>query len=100
MAVWLYSYHVFIRLFSEAVSGVSHLHKHGMIHADFKPANVILVRSSSDGYTAKVIDLGLCVGECRMHAGDCRRRPFSLAGAWGHDRMDRRCDHHVVSVSH
>src|SRR5262249_14779335 len=45
-------------LFSAIVSGVEHLHKHGVAHLDLKPANVC-VRFRGAGLEVKIIDLGL-----------------------------------------
>ena len=43
------------RVFERVASGLAHLHKNGVIHADIKPNNVILGR----GTQVKIIDFGL-----------------------------------------
>ena len=43
------------RVFAQIASGVAHMHERGVIHADLKPGNVILVR----GEVVKIIDFGL-----------------------------------------
>ena len=44
-----------LRVFEQIASGVAHMHKQGVIHADLKPNNVMLVRDHS----VKIIDFGL-----------------------------------------
>ncbi|KAK0046378.1 serine/threonine-protein kinase nekl-2 [Biomphalaria pfeifferi] len=42
--------------------GLQHLHSHGLVHCDLKPENVCL-KSTSTGYTLKLIDIGSCKEE-------------------------------------
>jgi len=44
-----------LRVFERIADGLTHMHKHGVIHADLKPNNLILGR----GTNVKVIDYGL-----------------------------------------
>ncbi|KAI3507490.1 hypothetical protein L1887_22477 [Cichorium endivia] len=39
--------------------GLTHIHKKGYVHCDLKPDNILLINNSSDGFTAKIGDLGL-----------------------------------------
>ncbi|KAI3766135.1 hypothetical protein L2E82_16185 [Cichorium intybus] len=39
--------------------GLTHIHKKGYVHCDLKPENILLINNSSDGFTAKIGDLGL-----------------------------------------
>ncbi|KAG2486841.1 hypothetical protein HYH03_014524 [Edaphochlamys debaryana] len=50
-----------LRTATEIARGVLHLHDAGVVHADLKPANVLLAASPQDrrGFTAKVSDFGL-----------------------------------------
>jgi len=43
-------------LFADAASGIAHLHKHGVLHRDIKPGNLML---TSKGDRLVVMDLGL-----------------------------------------
>ena len=44
----------FIRLASEIYDGLAHIHAHGIIHGDLKPANVLIDKAGR----AKITDLG------------------------------------------
>lgn len=46
-----------VDLFADAVAGVDHLHKYGIVHRDIKPKNILL---GADG-RARVSDLGLAL---------------------------------------
>ncbi|KAG2501382.1 hypothetical protein HYH03_001170 [Edaphochlamys debaryana] len=50
-----------LRTAGEVARGMLHLHDAGLVHADLKPANVLLAASRLDrrGFTAKVSDFGL-----------------------------------------
>lgn len=47
--------HEAVRIVGDLLSGLAHLHEHGILHRDLKPSNVLL---TADG-VAKVADLGL-----------------------------------------
>ncbi len=42
-------------------AGLQHLHTHGYLHLDLKPANVLLTRSGASDWSVKVADLGMCL---------------------------------------
>src|SRR5579885_3274351 len=44
-----------LRIISQCCQGLDHAHKHGVIHRDVKPANILV---KNDG-TAKVVDFGI-----------------------------------------
>jgi serine/threonine protein kinase len=44
-----------LRIFSQMVSGLKHVHEHGLLHRDLKPANIFM---SKDGIV-KIGDFGL-----------------------------------------
>uniref|UniRef100_A0A0D6QX49 non-specific serine/threonine protein kinase n=1 Tax=Araucaria cunninghamii TaxID=56994 RepID=A0A0D6QX49_ARACU len=46
-----------LKLMSDVVSGLSHLHELGIIHRDLKPQNVLI--SSGNGLCAKLSDMGI-----------------------------------------
>ena len=55
-----------VRLIHQALTGLQHIHEHGMVHRDLKPANLMLVPNSAavDGETTlkstvKILDIGL-----------------------------------------
>lgn len=45
-----------LRVFEKVASGLVHMHKQGVIHADLKPNNIML----GSRMTVKIIDFGLC----------------------------------------
>lgn len=49
---------VIIDLFIQTASGLAEMHKHGYVHADMKPHNVIIGSDIDGNLTAKLIDLG------------------------------------------
>ena len=44
-----------LRVFEKIASGLVHMHKHGVIHADLKPGNIML----APNLTVKILDFGL-----------------------------------------
>ena len=55
------TYRALLRTAREVAQGMTHLHARGVIHADLKPANVMLKSSRVDrrGFVAQVTDFGL-----------------------------------------
>jgi serine/threonine protein kinase len=49
---------IFKKLLNDVFSGLSYLHKNGIIHRDIKPAN-ILIKETIDGPVAKITDFGI-----------------------------------------
>jgi eukaryotic-like serine/threonine-protein kinase len=45
-------------LFTDILRGLTHAHRHGVVHRDMKPAN-ILITAEQGRYVAKIIDFGL-----------------------------------------
>lgn len=45
-------------LFTDILRGLTHAHRHGVVHRDMKPANV-LITPQNGRYVAKIIDFGL-----------------------------------------
>lgn len=52
---------IILRLLLDVAQGMAELHRRGIIHADLKPSNIMLVGSSTDprGWVAKVSDAAL-----------------------------------------
>ncbi len=51
-----------VRLASQALQGLQHIHSQGLVHRDLKPANLMLVGGGADttaGATVKLLDIGL-----------------------------------------
>ena len=46
-------------------SALDHMHRHRVVHVDVKPDNVFLRHRPGGGYTPKLGDLGLALGEAR-----------------------------------
>ncbi|CAM9748429.1 unnamed protein product, partial [Laminaria digitata] len=51
------------RLMQGVASALDHMHRHRVVHVDVKPDNVFLRRRPRGGYTPKLGDLGLALGE-------------------------------------
>jgi len=50
---------VALSIFSQVLAGISNAHKHGILHRDVKPGNIIVIDVFSDSPQAKVIDFGI-----------------------------------------
>ena len=68
-----------------AIEVADEAHRHGVVHRDLKPGNIML---TSIG--AKLLDFG--VAKIRRNAGKLRYRPGS------YQRVRRRCKHRFVQV--
>lgn len=51
------------RLLYDATLGLQHVHRHGLVHADVKPDNFLLKTLPGGGFSAKIADFGLTLGE-------------------------------------
>lgn len=65
-----------LALFIRVCEGVQHAHQRGLIHRDLKPSN-ILVESSGDAATPKIIDFGIAKA---MNPGDSEGTPRTEQG--------------------
>jgi serine/threonine-protein kinase len=56
-----------LRLLDQLCDGLAHAHRHGLVHRDFKPDNV-LIEDTDDGEQARIVDFGIAadVGEQRI----------------------------------
>ncbi len=75
-----------LRLLHGALAGLSHLHRHGMVHGDVKPENILV----STAGTTKLADLGQWVrsGTTARGGSPGYVSPEARAG----ERVDRRSD--------
>jgi len=55
-----------MEIFSQLLCGLRHIHHYGVIHRDFKPENVVLMRDLS---SVQIIDFGSCRARVDGHAG-------------------------------
>lgn len=47
-----------IKLFCQVCDAMSHAHRHGLIHRDLKPGNIMLI-ANEDGESVKLVDFGI-----------------------------------------
>ncbi len=66
-----------IRLVRHIACGLQHLHSHGILHCDLKPANVLLREEVSGAWVAKLSDFGLSTSSGRF----CRWMLMALTSA-------------------
>jgi serine/threonine protein kinase len=57
-----------LELGRELMSGLGAAHRHGIVHRDIKPQNLILEEAPDGAITLKIIDFGICSRERRVHS--------------------------------
>lgn len=69
---WQTSYRALLRTAQEITQGMIHIHQHGLVHLDLKPANILLRTHRADrrGFVAKVADFGLARAAVGGSIGD------------------------------
>ncbi|GJN20679.1 hypothetical protein PR202_gb08082 [Eleusine coracana subsp. coracana] len=60
----------------QLLDGAAAMHRHGIVHRDIKPGNILVVADADNG--VKIGDLGLAKS---MHE---KAAPFFMAGTWGY----------------
>lgn len=68
------------RLLVQLSQALSVLHKHGIVHLDVKPENILLTKTSND---VVLIDLGFCLSDSNDNTAGCTKQfaaPETLAG--------------------
>lgn len=70
-----------IRIIEQVLDALAHLHAHGLLHQDLKPANVLLHQCSEGGPDAWVADLGVAgaVAELTLHQTGISGTPTWMA---------------------
>ncbi len=70
-----------VRLFRQAGEGLAAAHEAGLVHRDFKPANVLLSRAGDGTLRARVADFGLALVEGAGESAASGLLPEALASA-------------------
>lgn len=71
-----------VDLVRQAARGLGYAHRHGMVHRDVKPDNLLLVREDNGAYTVKVTDFGLArlaEGGVQTAAGTAMGTPIYMS---------------------
>jgi tRNA A-37 threonylcarbamoyl transferase component Bud32 len=90
-----------LRLLGQLCDGLAHAHRHGLVHRDFKPDNV-LVEDTDDGERARIVDFGIAadLAEHRITTDGLvvgtphYMAPEQTAG----ERLDQRSDLYALGV--
>jgi tRNA A-37 threonylcarbamoyl transferase component Bud32 len=90
-----------LTLLDQLCDGLAHAHRHGLVHRDFKPDNV-LIEPTDDGVHARIVDFGIAadVAEHRITTdGLVLGTPHYMAPEQtvGH-RLDQRSDLYALGV--
>ena len=67
-----------IALVTQMLDGLYHAHKHGLIHRDFKPDNVIIVTENDQRESPRIVDFGIAI--VRDDASSEQRDRLTTAG--------------------
>jgi serine/threonine-protein kinase len=67
-----------IELVAAILDGLHHAHKHGLIHRDFKPDNVIVVTENTGKESPRIVDFGIAI--VRDTASSDHRERLTTAG--------------------
>ena len=84
----------------QAAAGLAHIHRHGVVHLDVKPANLGLVRTETGGLRVKILDFGLA----QSVQGPLDRRirgtlAYTAPEVLLQDRYDHRADLYSLGVT-
>jgi len=88
-------------LFKKVIIGLQSAHSHGLIHRDFKPAN-IMVNLSADSMEPLVIDFGLAAEADNRSGAPTTGTPYFIAPELYDktiNKIDRRCDIYAIGAS-
>ena len=91
---------LFYTLAMQAAAGLSHIHRHGVVHLDVKPANLGLVGAEDGPLTLKILDFGLA----QSVQGPLDRRirgtlAYTAPEVLLQDRYDHRADLYSLGVT-
>lgn len=88
-----------LRILHDVAQGVAFAHRHGVVHRDLKPDNILLTCSG----TAKVADFGLAremaTGHTITKSGDTVGTPYYMAPEqFRHHRVDGKADMYSLGI--
>lgn len=76
-----------VEIFLDAANGLHHIHKHCMVHLDFKPANILINQNG----TAMVADFGMATVKKGMRSSVSPEH-FGTPGYWAPETFIKLCE--------